>query len=438
MPQKSPTELSFQSIASSLHEVLGEEAIDDLARETGFLKRKRDITPMAMVAACLSTLAVGTAKWLADIQRTFNEFTGKAVRYKPFHKQLAKPEFAEFLRRLLCEVLEALTVPVLQAVPGHKLAMFKDIVIHDGTSFAVKDTLADVFPGRFTKVSPAAVEIHATMSATTDNAMAVTLAPDKETERAFAPSPQGLQGRLLLQDRGYERRSTFVEIERNGGSFIIRGNTTIKPKVVEARSEGVRLRRLENKSLHLQKLPRADVDLEIEWGRGDARWVGRLVILYRGKKRGPKAFTLLHTNLQRTIFSPVEVGQLYRLRWQVELLFKEWKSHANLHRFDTSKPPIAEAMIWASLLAATVKRYLSHTAQLVLGVELSTQRVAKAARHFLDHILKSLLRGGTDLPQVVAMAFLYMRENTRRAHPERDRKKGRLATGLRPIVLAKD
>lgn len=438
MPKKSPTELSCQSIASSIDGVLGESAVDQLARETGFTRRKRAITPMAMVAACLSTLAVGRARWLADIQRTFNEFTGSSVRYKPFHKQLAKPEFAEFLRRLFIEVLGSLSVPVFRAIPGQKLSMFRDIVIHDGTSFALKDCLADVFPGRFTKISPAAVEIHATMSATSDNVLAVTLAPDKEAERAFAPAPQDLQGRLLLEDRGYERRSTFKEIDDCGGFFIIRGKSTIKPTIVEAWSEGRRLRHLEKKRLDMAKLPRADLDLAIEWGRGKERWLGRLVILYRGKSRGPKAFTILHTNLERRVFSSFEVGQLYRLRWQVELLFKEWKSHASLRRFDTSNPAIAEAMIWASLLAATLKRFLSHSAQLVLGVELSTQRVAKAARHFLDKILKSLLRGGRDLPCVVATTFRYMRENTRRAHPKRDREKGRLAAGLMPIAFAKN
>lgn len=434
MPSKPCTELSNQSIAELLRSVLGEDAIDELARETGFLKRKRDITPMGLLCACLSTLAVGSAHWLADILRTFNEFTGKAVHYKPFHKQLAKPEFADFLRHLLGAALEDLTVPVLRTIPGHKLAMFNDIVAHDGTSFALKHTLRREFPGRFTKVSPAAVELHVTMSATGDNATAITLAADKEAERAFAPSPEDLQGRLLLQDRGYEQRATFVEIDHHGGFFIVRGNTTIKPMVVEARSGGRRLRRLEKKPLDLKKLPRADVDLDIEWGRGRTRWVGRLVILYRGQSKGKRAFTLLHTNLSREVFSSVEVGQLYRLRWQVELLFKEWKSHANLRRFDTSKPAIAEAMIWASLLAATLKRYLSHAGQLMLGIELSTQRVAKAARHFFDDILKSLLAGGRGLSRVIASSFLYMRENTRRAHPARDRKKGRLAAGLRPVI----
>ncbi len=144
---------------------------------------------------------------------------------------------------------------------------------------------------------------------------------------------------------------------------------------------------------------------------------------------------MLHTNLCCTLFSAAEIGQLFRLRWQIELLFKEWKSHANLHRFDTSKAAIAEGLSWASLLAATLKRFITHAGEQLLGVELSTQRVAKAARHLLDNILKSLLRGARPLPRVLGRAFAYMRDNTRRAHPTSDRETGRLAAGLRPIAL---
>ena len=50
----------------------------------------------------------------------------------------------------------------------------------------------------------------------------------------------------------------------------------------------------------------------------------------------------LVTNLDRDLFSPADIYQIYRLRWQVELLFKEWKSYCNLHAFGTTKASIAE------------------------------------------------------------------------------------------------
>jgi IS4 transposase len=149
--------------------------------------------------------------------------------------------------------------------------------------------------------------------------------------------------------------------------------------------------------------------------------------------RNKRLHVLLHTNLKRAEFRWRDVADLYRLRWQIELLFKEWKSHANLHRFDTSKDPIAEGLVWASLLVAILKRYLCHAVQRNTGVELSTQRAASSARHFLDDILQALLPGRRVLAFALQAAATFLLGNARRAHPARDRRRGRLAAGLRPV-----
>jgi hypothetical protein len=61
------------------------------------------------------------------------------------------------------------------------------------------------------------------------------------------------------------------------------------------------------------------------------------------------------------------VARLCRFRWQIELCFKEWKSYGNLHQFDTANAHIAEGLIWASLCAAVLKRFLAHAAQRMGG-----------------------------------------------------------------------
>jgi hypothetical protein len=361
-----------------------------------------------------------------------------SLQYKPFHNQLKKEAFPEFLRRILEQALSNLTLPMLQAIPGSKLALFRSILLHDGSSLAVKDSLAGQWPGRFTKVSPAAVELHVTMDALEDNVIAITLAADKEAERQFGPTPEDIAGCLLIEDRGYQSRDFFREAQAEQGFFIVRGTKNIRPTIRAARDlqgrQSRRLRRLVGKRLCWKILPREGVDLDIEWGTGAKRYVGRLVVFYTPEKRNAKAFTYLHTNLDRAVFSADEVGRLYRLRWQIELLFKEWKSHANLHKFDTSKPAIAEGMVWTSLIAATLKRCLTHAAEHVLRIELSTDRVAKAARHYFDDILQAILRG-RGLTRAIDDAIEFFSTNTRRSHPNRDRRTGRLAAGLCPIAL---
>lgn len=72
--------------------------------------------------------------------------------------------------------------------------MFKDIPMHDGSPLAVKATLRHVLPGRFTKISPAAVELHVTMSGMENTPHSIELAPGKEAERHLLPEAKTLSG----------------------------------------------------------------------------------------------------------------------------------------------------------------------------------------------------------------------------------------------------
>lgn len=438
MPMNEIATAEAEEIGRKLMEVLGDGPVESVARRCGFLRRRREVAPAALLVACLSALGAGSAAWLADILRAFNAFTGKAVRYKPFHNQISKPLFPVFVRAILEELLAKLTAPVLESIPKKMLAPFREVLIHDGTSFALKDTLSKKWPGRFTKVSPAAVELHVTMNVFTDNPVAIVLAPDREAERQFSPKAATLHQRLLLEDRGYQDREFFRAVQSAGGSFVVRGTKSIRPTIREARdSRGTRVRHLEGKRLSWRMLPRHDVDLEIEWRSDSATtYSGRLVVFYVEGKRNSKTYVYLHTNLSRSDFSAADVDVLYRLRWQVELLFKEWKSHANLHKFNTGKAPIAEGLIWASLLAATLKRAITHAAERACGTALSTQRAACSAKHFLDDILASLLDCASRLLIDIGAAFTFLARNALRAHPNRDRRTGRLAAGLRHTAVA--
>jgi|GEM_PF-4186461 hypothetical protein len=59
-------------------------------------------------------------------------------------------------------------------------------------------------------------------------------------------------------------------------------------------------------------------------------------------------------------------------------------------------------MIWASLLAALLKRSLTHFAEASLGVELSTQRAAASGKHYFDDVLRGLLDSPRQLRRALA------------------------------------
>jgi hypothetical protein len=76
----------------------------------------------------------------------------------------------------------------------------------------------------------------------------------------------------------------------------------------------------------------------------------------RGKTPDPRSlqaahYILLLTALPASVFPATDVLALYRFRWQLELAFKRMKSLAGLDELTAKKPELAQAWIYAKLIA---------------------------------------------------------------------------------------
>jgi Transposase DDE domain len=422
-------------VRDALARALSGDEVNQLGRDTGQATRLRTVTPHRLFLAVVSALASAQVESLADLLRAFNYQNGVTVAYKAFYNRLARVGFATFMREMLARLVERLSAQTLTPAGRVAVARFTDIVIQDGSSFALKPTLRGTFPGRFTTIEPAAVEVHATYSGFADEVSAVQIAPDADAERQFLPDPATLKGRLLLADRGYPSVPYFEAVRDQGGSFIVRLTRSYDPWIRTAWVNGRRVdlptrRRL---SRCLTQYPGRHLDLDVEFER-DHRVVGFRIVVIPGRDKGG---TRLCTNLPRTPFSQDLVARLYRFRWQIELCFKEWKSYANLHKFDTANAHIAEGLIWAGLCAAVLKRFLAHAAQRVgKGTAMSTRRVAMCAHHILHDVVTALL-DGFGLLGPLRRGLTYLLENARRADVKRDRRIGRLRAGLTIVPAVK-
>ena len=103
----------------------------------------------------------------------------------------------------------------------------------------------------------------------------------------------------------------------------------------------------------LDTLARGAFDLDVEVRHSDGRRVVARVVCvpYEGEDR------YYLTKLPRDIFTPFDVAELYRLRWEVELFFRNW--HGALRMDDVHRLRHAasvQAHVYASLLAAVLAR----------------------------------------------------------------------------------
>lgn len=424
--------IEVSTVTKQFLRTFSEASLNELGKATRLCRREREATPFRLMLALLESFATGALDSIADIHRAFNALCERQMRYKPFHNQLAKPGFPVFMRLMLTRLLNELACEVLRFSPRSPFARFEQIRIQDGTSFALKPALAHTFPGRFTTVSPAAVELHVDLDLLSEGLNRVTLSADSEGERQFLPAPEELAGSLLLADRGYVSIDYLRATDEADGRFIIRGKSDMNPLILNALGpDGAKLERFQQQRLSTVKkrLSKYDcLDMTVRFGKGAKVFVCRLIV--HPNLRGNDVPRYLLTNLEREAFTPEHVSDGYRLRWQVELLFKQWKSHANLRAFDTANSNIAEGLIWASLCAATLKRYCAHITERIARVAMSTQTVAKCIRHVLGDVLYDLMHQPAKLPLSVARVIEYLAKNATRAHPERDRKSGRLKLGL--------
>jgi len=420
----------IQAARTRFRHVLSDSMLDVVARQCRLIRRERIVSGASLFWAFMVTLGAQPMEYISDVLRSLNRQQGLALRYKPFWNRLAQPAFCRFMKTMFTTLCRDMVAQVLTSAKGSVSDYFSDILLDDGSSFAVASGLRAVFPGRFTKFTPAAVELHAHMSLRTGAPLHVVLAPDREAERQFLPPAHTLPRRSLsLRDRGYVDLDYFEALAETEAFLICRASNTLNPTIVRVlgglpkraskKWEGQPLQKLRKSKL------RHDLDLLLSWPRKRGRSLQlRLVIRYVREK---KSWTWLLTNLPAD-FSAESIGQLYRLRWQIELLFKDWKSYANLHALQSEHPDIVEGFIWASLCAAFLKRSVASFSQLILARPVSTRLVAMGGPHLLPMLADWARR---DFPlALLQRMLLFVANNARPTHPERRGPRDLL--GLRP------
>jgi hypothetical protein len=426
-------------IEKQLKQALGADVLERLESESDFVIRERIITGRNLVPSMLKALGCGRVESIADLVRDFNYDNELSVCYKPYYERLDTPAFPKLMRGLFDSMTRNLSMAVLKPLKDGPFERFKEIFIQDGSSFALHDGLATTFPGRFTKISPAAVEIQMTMSLFADNSTYVEVTADSECERHYLPPADVLREALIIGDRGYDSTKYMQEVDDAGGSFLFRIRTNHDPRVIKIHRPEKRYRDLEGIMLSdaLRRAPKnfsIELDMDVCWetSSGDLKNFSRVVVRWNPRD---KEWVRLQANLSRDNFSARQIFQAYRLRWQIELLFKELKSYANLHKFCTRKETIAEGLIWASLCVAFLKRYFAHACEHAFGKQaISTRRVAMCGQMFLPDFCRALLKDvEEELGDVLRRVLTFLQSNGRRTNRRREKSRGRLAFGLKLV-----
>ena len=100
----------ISTFAAKFKKAFSEGVLNELGKATRYCHRVRQLTRYRMVMTLIALFGGTRVESLADLQRGFNALFGYAMDYKPFYDQLAKREFAVFMRETARGLLETLVI----------------------------------------------------------------------------------------------------------------------------------------------------------------------------------------------------------------------------------------------------------------------------------------------------------------------------------------
>jgi putative transposase len=359
-------------IRETLTSLLPRSRLEEIARASGMMRRRRKVDPIAMLWTLTLGFGAGNDRTLAGLRRVYQRVTGVSLVPSAFYDRFT-PALVSFLRQVVGELCGALSAhnPRYQGL----LSGFEDVVVADASVCKLHRLLSRRFPGTRTNSSPAAAKLHLVMSVLGKGLERVKLTDERTKDHRALRLGPWVSGRLMLFDMGYFRYQLFDCIERNGGYFLTRLPLSANPKIVginrmwRGRSIDLIGQRLDAVA---DRLKRATLDVEVEVTFKRRAYAGRRrtdrarfrLIGVRDAHSGSYWFYL--TNLPADELEPESVAQLYACRWQVELIFKELKTHYRLDELPTRKAPIVEALVLSSIITLMLSRKLLDTVRLRL------------------------------------------------------------------------
>ena len=358
--------VKFIGIRETLTSLLPKAQLQRMARESGAMRRRRKVDPSAMFWCVVLGFGTGAERTLAGLRRSYERATGKSLVSSSFYDRFT-PGLARMFRAVLAQLMNKLASSDVRY--GGVLEGFGDVLAADATVVKLHRLLARRFPGTRTNSSPAAVKLHLVMSVRGSGAHKVKVTGERAKDHRALQMGPWVAGRLLLFDLGYFRYQLFDCIDRNGGYFISRLSANANPRIVAVhrrwRGDAIDLegKRLKEVTGRLQQ-DVLDVEVEVTFQRrvyaGTRRTVRRRLRLVAVRLPESTEYRFYLTNIDPDSLDAQAVAQTYAARWQIELIFKELKSHYRLDDLPTSKAHIVEILLLGAVITLLVSRRLLH------------------------------------------------------------------------------
>jgi hypothetical protein len=369
--------VDYDKLIRALKSTLPAQRLGLLARSVAFVHRLRILRAGTFLwAVVLSRFSHGRPGF-QEARSWYHRLSGKWLAPRAFQLRFKTRSAVDYFSSVFDKVVAPWRAATARRA-SHPLAKaFSDVVLLDATVMQLANELRPHFPGlrgiaAGLKVS-LAVSLHglvpllAKLTAATQHDM--TLFPELSRFR---------KGTLFLFDLGYVAYERLASIAKATHFYVCRLRVNGNPRIVNVRHappnvrralrrnpDGVCLREVLPRGKKISK--RWDVDVLLRPNEQRTQLVCARLVIVPGPKNAQRAYL---TNLH-SAWTASTLVEIYRLRWQIELVFKELKQNLNLEQLPTKDPNAVQVFVWASLIALAISRVVLdcfHAVQSLLGL----------------------------------------------------------------------
>ncbi len=322
--------------------------LNNLAKESGFVKRKaQKITPKHMI--------IGFMLMVSKIRNTYSDWAmeigllaGQCISKQALCERLLDPSTEEYLKKVLEGVIGKQIVYKPSQKESSILKHFNNIYIDDSTVISLPDELNVEFPGNVTKgKKKAQAKIHAMYNLTCNSFAFMSIYSFTNNDQSLSPNvlPYLQNGDLILRDLGFTTLNVLGKFNQKGIYFVCRKLYLIHLYEPETGALIDLVKLLSKKKIidkevvvgKEQQLKLRLVAVRVPAQKAETRI--RKAKKHRDKRlnHSPEYYTLLQyniflSNIPEIICNTYQIYQIYRWRWQIEIIFKSWKSNFSLEK----------------------------------------------------------------------------------------------------------
>jgi len=356
-----------KDISFTINNSLSEAVIESIARDTKFTKRSGKVPACCFVNAMLFSENDHAHTSLPDLTSDLNQVYGIDISKVAMHKKFT-PEAVTFMAELLSKLLSDQLKP---ASSKDLTKHFPRIKIKDSTKFSLPDCYNEEYKGygNFSKKN-GLMSLQYEYDLVSGDWLSIKMTKGLRNDQQDSKETTGAltAGDLHIRDLGYITPIYLSAVAGSNAFFLNRlpttagvYNTTMEPldwKKMDAKltKASAGLMELDAMVYEKEKIAcRLIIDrvndqeytrrLEKAKATAKSKGVG-ISELHKLKLR----YNTYITNVAADILPATQIRRTYYLRWQVELVFKTWKSFFRINNVKKVKKERLECQVLAKLI----------------------------------------------------------------------------------------